>query len=439
MKGLRAKLNALSLADLGAGLRAMQVASTQRAVLDSIDVSLVLHDDTLINTATGEYRPLVHQEDSTFAETLASAARSLLGGRSPAPTLLLLLPPSHFVATHYQLNVSGEKLLRSALSLQAHTLLPAHDEPLLLGLAGNQGSGVALWYPVAAANALYQSFRAQDLLLGALMPRSLALLEEGDIPEPQVVEDSDATHRNHLCYQQGQLTACFTVSQRDLSQDVFQQQWQQETARAGGAPQRKAATREDWSALRRCIRPLRGYSFIPHQAETAGRKTIRRQQQRRAAVAAVAVVALLCLPFLNNALRKAWLERELDQYLELSSEARESQAAVIAMENQWGAVLEYPRQDLGSVLLILNTYIDSSLSTFSLNKGVVDITGFAQDPALLIEQLSQHEEFYGVNQSRSSADASSNLGARFGIRMNLSNVDFPGYETRYPPSPQPAP
>ena len=42
MKGLRAKFNTPSLSELGSGLRAMQSATVQRAVLGSISVSLVL-------------------------------------------------------------------------------------------------------------------------------------------------------------------------------------------------------------------------------------------------------------------------------------------------------------------------------------------------------------------------------------------------------------
>jgi hypothetical protein len=130
------------------------------------------------------------------------------------------------------------------------------------------------------------------------------------------------------------------------------------------------------------------------------------------------------------------LQHRLDTYLAQSATARESQAAVIALENQWGAVLDYPRQDVSGMLLILNSFIDNSLSSFTLARGVVDISGYTQDPALLIEQLSEREEFHGVSQSRSSASASGARGDRFSIRMNVSNVDFPDYEARYPAMPQ---
>ncbi|MDR0781427.1 MAG: hypothetical protein LBF16_12170 [Pseudomonadales bacterium] len=435
MKGLRAKLNSLSLSDLGAGLRALQVASSQRAVLESLDVSLVLCDDVLINTLTGEYRRL----DDSAPATLARAAASLLADKTPAPTVFLLLPPSHFVATRYQLQVSGEKLLRSALSLQVHTLLPSYEAPLLLGLAGSQGSGAALWYPAAEAAALCRAFQEQGLLLGALMPRTLALLDEAATGEAQVLVDSDAEHSTCVSFQHGSLSSFLTVSQHDLEQEVFYRQWQQETQRqqetqqSAGRPHPSVARCEGWRELRRLLKPQRGYAFIPADAEASGWRRIRRQQQKVGAVAALVLLGVLCLPFLNNAIRKTWLEHELESALAQSAVARESQAAVVALEDEWGAVLDYPRQDTATILLALNGLIENALSNFSLDKGVVDIQGISQDQALLIERLAENEAFFDVSQSRSSsAGAASGGGDRFGIRMSVSGVDFPAYNARHP-------
>ncbi len=428
MKGLRAKINSLSLSDLGSGLRALQTASSQRAVFESLEVSLVLCDGALINTATGEYRDVADSEP----DTLARAAASLLTSRKDTPAVFLLLPPSHFVATRYQLHVSGEKLLRSALSLQAHSLLPSYEEPLLLGLAGHQGTGTALWFPERKATRLCQAFSEEGLLLGALMPRTLALVDDASV-ESQVILDSDATHQSYLHFQQGTLLNLLTVSQLDLEQEVFNRQWQQETQQIAGPAQRNVQGRNDWCALRRMLTPRRGYAFIPAEAEAAGWHRIRQKQQKVGAVAALALVGLLCLPFLYNAAQKAWLERELEIYLEQSAAARESQAQVLALEAEWGAVLEYPRQDVGGLLLELNSVMENSLSSFNLDKGVIDIQGFAPDPAQLIEDLAANETFYDVSQSRSSSGgAASGRGDRFGIRMGVSGVDFRSYEARYP-------
>ena len=103
------------------------------------------------------------------------------------------------------------------------------------------------------------------------------------------------------------------------------------------------------------------------------------------------------------------------------------------MDESWGAISMYPIQDVGEVLLVMNAFIDNALSSFTINKGVVDISGYTQDPALLIEQLSEREEFFDVGQSRSSsAGNTGSRGDRFGVRLNVSNVDFPAYEALYP-------
>jgi len=428
MKGLRAKINSLSLSDLGAGLRALQVASSQRAVLDSLDASLVLCDNVLINTSTGESRQ-IHSSEPAM---LAAAAASLLAERKPSPTVFLLLPPSHFVATRYQLNITGEKLVRSALSLQAHALLPAYDEPLLLGLAGQSGTGTALWFPERRATALHAAFQAEGLLLGAVMPRSLALLEDAT-SDVQVLQDADAVNQTYVSFANETLSGFLTASQRDLEHDVFNRQWQNETHQIAGAPQHLIGGSDGWRALRRVLKPRRGYAFIPSQAEDAGWHRIRRQQQKVAMVSALVVVALLCVPFLKNAVHKMLLERELETHPAQSAAARESQAAVLAMEDEWGAVLEYPRQDVGNILLELNSAMENSLSNFSVNKGVVEIQGFSVDTAQLIEELAQNEAFYDVTQNRSSsAGAADRSGDRFGIRLGVSGIDFPAYEARYP-------
>jgi len=72
--------------------------------------------------------------------------------------------------------------------------------------------------------------------------------------------------------------------------------------------------------------------------------------------------------------------------------------------------------------------VQSSLTSFSMNKGVIDISGSTDDPAYLVELLAQREEFFNVAQSTNTRGG----GAQFGIRMNLSSTDFEAYEEKYP-------
>ena len=425
-------LRTLQLADIGSALQSLYMGTARHAVMETVDLSLVLHDDNLINTANGESRRLQAGEQP-FEKQLAEAARSLAGSRSASASILLLWPPASFIATHYNFRIQGEQLLRSSLQLQAHTLIPAYDESLLLGLDGSRSEGTALWFPGRRADRIFAAFNEAGLLLAALIPRSLALLTEGQ-SEASVL-DEDASHVTQLVRQDGALFSLLTLSKVDLEQEDFRQQWEQETGNLARANVVTISTAENWCALRRLVRPSSNCLFFPHAALARGKQIVARKQRKLMAGLAALLVLACSLPFISNAARIFMLEKELTEFRELSAEARASQNAVFDMEDAWGAVADYPGQDVAGVLLTLNSLIENSLSTFSLNKGVLDITGFAQDPALLLDQLAQQETFFDVSQSRSSAGGGSFAqGDRFGFRMNLSGVDFEDYTENHPAS-----
>lgn len=435
MKALKAALDKLSLQELGTAARSLVDASAHREVLQRIDTSLVFVDGLLINTLSGEYRE-VGAVARPAPALLAQAARDLLPARDVPPSLLLLLPPADFAATRFELALSSDKLLRSALKLQAHTLVPAYDEELMLGLhSGGASEGVALWYPSRQANELFAAFAEQGLFLAAVMPRTLALLQlrEGSNGD-EVLLDEDARHSTLVECHEGSVRNLLSIRQVDLEQEAFAAQWQAELAKSGSITLR-AHGAETWRELRRAVRAQAPYSFFPAGAEQTGRELISHKQRRVLNIAAAVVVAALFLPFLNNWVQIQLLESRVEELREASAGARAAQAAVYQMEDEWGAVAEYPHQNVGRVLLTLNELIDSSLTSFEINKGVVDISGFAQDPALLIEQLAEREDFYNVSQSsNSSGDQGASRGQRFGIRFNVSGIDFPAYEAKYPVS-----
>lgn len=430
MKALKAALEKLSLQELGSAVGSLYDASAHRQILEKVDTSLVLVDGVLINTLSGEYRQLGEPESRPDPASIAEAARSLLPARETPASILLLLPPADFAATRFHLALSGDKLLRSALKLQAHSMIPAYEEELLLALHSGGGSdGVALWYPARLANALFTAFAEHGLFLAALMPRTLALVHgEGD----EVLLDEDRRHSTLVDCRQGSVRTLLSLRKADLEQEAFAAQWHGELAKCGPLTAHMAGD-EGWRGLRRLVSPQAPYCFFAAGSEKAGRDLITHNQRRMMKVAAGVVVAALFLPFLFNWVQIQLLENRVAGLQEESAVARQSQGAVYQMEDAWGVVAEYPRQDVASVLLALDELFESSLSSFEIDRGVVDITGFAQDPALLIEQLAEREDFYNVSQSSSSSgDMSSERGQRFGIRFNVSGIDFPAYEAKYP-------
>jgi hypothetical protein len=434
MKPLKAALDKLSLQELGTAVRSLYDASAHREILAKVDTSLVLVDGVLVNTLSGEYRLAVEDGLRPSAAQLAQAARELLPSREAPPSILLLLPPADFAVTRFNLALSGDKLLRSALKLQSHALIPAYEDDLLFGLhSGGSNEGVALWYPARHANELFTAFEEQGLFLAALMPRTLALLQAREGSSDEVLLDEDQRHSTLVESRQGSVRAMLSLRQVDLQQDAFAAQWQGELAKLG-AVTLHAKGQDAWREMRRLVKPLTPYCFFAAGAEKVGRDLIAHNQRRVFNIAAGVLVAALFLPFLNNWVQIQILQSRVENLREESTAARQSQAAVFQMEDEWGVVAEYPRQDVGKILLTLQELIDSSLSSFEIDRGVVDISGFAQDPALLIDQLAEREDFYNVSQSSSSSgDSSFSRGERFGIRFNVSGVDFPGYEEKYPP------
>jgi hypothetical protein len=434
MKPLKAALDKLSLQELGTAVRSLYDASAHREILEKVDTSLVLADGLLINTLSGEYRQT--SDDAGLKPTatqIAQAARDLLPGRDAPPSILLLLPPADFAVTRFNLALSSDKLRRSALKLQAHALIPAYEDELLLGMhSGGSNEGVALWYPARQANELFTAFEEQGLFLAALMPRTLALLQVREGTSDEVLLDEDQRHSTLVESEQGSVRTLLSLRQVDLQQEAFAAQWQSELAKSGTVTLH-ASGHAAWREMRRLVQPQAAYCYFAAGAEKVGRELIAKNQRRVFNIAAGVLVAALFLPFLNNWVQLQILESRVENLREESTAARQSQAAVFQMEDEWGAVSDYPRQDVGKIMLSLQELIDSALSSFEIDRGVVDISGFAQDPALLIEQLAEREDFYNVSQSSSSSgDSSFSRGERFGIRFNVSGVDFPGYEAKYP-------
>ncbi len=433
MKALRATLSKYSLAELISAGRLLLADSVHQDVLGSIACSLVLQDDVLINTINGEFRPLTIEPGQRREVAIAQAARLLVGLRAQSHGILLLLPPSDFISSRYQLSLKGESMVRSAIALQAHTLIPGYDEELLLGINAQSSEGVALWLPARTAEALFVAFQAEQLFLAALMPRTLALPTAEQLQQDLILQDEDASHLAQMEFRAGVVRCQLVITQQDLEQPAFAEQWQNETAKAAPALHIRCGNREFWNSKRSLIVARENYCFFPKGAEQFGKQKLLQKQKRLGTIAAGVLVVLLCLPFVGNLIQSLWLQSQVNQLREASADARRSQAAVYAMEDEWGAVAGYPRQNVAKVLLTLNQSIHSSLTTFALNKGVVDLSGFAQDPALLVEQLAEREEFHEVGQSRSSSGADGGTrGDRFGIRLNLSGVDFKKYEALYP-------
>src|SRR5690606_534039 len=234
--------------------------------------------------------------------------------------------------------------------------------------------GVALWYPAARTDELFEAFSARGLFLAALMPRSLALAP-ADAPQRLLIRDEDGRYSTVMLVEGGAVQRLLTVSRRDLEQEEFARQWEQATAQLRGERPVTSARLEDWTALRQQVEPRASYCFLPEGSLREGRRLVAVKRRKLGAGLAAAAVLVLCLPFIANWVRIQRLEGILENHLEMSSQARALQDSVLAMETEWGALYEYPRQDVIGVLRALNGVITGTLQSFRINKGLVDITG----------------------------------------------------------------
>lgn len=423
-------LEKIPVREIGLKIQALLPARRHSDILNRLDASLLLFDKTLVDTATGATIEIEVNEELSWPEALARAARQLLSGKDDKQ-VMLLLPTVDFIATAYSMNMPGEKLVRSALELQSQSLIPAYDEKLLLAVDAAHTDGVALWFNENEANRLFRAFSHEGLFLGAIMPRSLALLDkpqDGGEQRTLLINDEEGGNISFMQVKGTSIRRLLTVNKLDLEQDVFAKQWDIETSQLKGDAVCNMTTMDDWKAIKRKVEPVPEYCFLPAGA-IAEEKRIDFVRKSKAAMAVAAcLVLLLFAPFIARWLELRELREDLETALSQSEEPRRLQASIFDMEQEWGALYEYPDQQVANVLVSLNEVTQRSLTSFSINKGVIDITGATDDPAYLVALLAEREEFNNVGQSTSTRGA----GSQFGIRLNLSSVDFAEYEEKYP-------
>jgi len=422
-------LDKIPVRELGLKVQAFLPLGNHSELVSDIDFSLLLYDKSLINTTNGNTAQISPQGEEHFFDAMARTARTLQL-QTDKDRLLLLLPTNDFIATAFNMNVGGEKLVRSALELQSHSLIPAYDEDLLLAVNAKSQEGVALWFNEGETNRLFRAFEKQGLFLSAIMPRSLALVEpQSDEARVILINDEEGETLSFLQVKGDSILRLLTVNKADLEQDVFAKQWELETGQLKGEAVKNMTSMEDWQALNRVVEPLAEYCFFPAGAVEEEKRISFARKNKIGGVVAACLVLLIFAPFISNWLTIRDLQNELERVQEMTAEPRRLQASIFDMDEEWGAMEEYPDQDVANVLISLNQVIQSSLTSFSINKGVIDITGSTDDPAYLVELLAEKEEFYNVGQSTNTRGG----GSQFGIRMNLSSVDFDAYEEKYPP------
>ncbi len=406
----------------------MLFADAGRELLRRVDASLLVFGKQMLHVESGnriELPPDAGAPNAVAieAESLAGAARGLLGGEDEH-AILLLLPPAEFVATESELpGVSGENL-HSALRLQMENVLPALDQELELAVHESEpGAQIALWMKSSRINALQAAFAAKDLFLAAVKPRILhspaarSGLVDADGAGPTFAQSTAA----------GVLRQWKHVDAADLEDGQFAEQWDSELRAASAGKSQRVESLEQYAAnLDRQAHA--DYCFFPQAAVARCRREERRRHLLRASAALGVVAALACAPFAWQQVRIMELSAQLESRRELSTLARADRDVVVDFENRWGAVTDFPEQDVREAMYTLQRVLrPNRLSDLEVSEGEIRIQGTSEDPQSILQQLEQDPAFAEVVFSRATNND------QYHIDLRLAETNFEAYMARYFP------
>ena len=407
---------------LPAPLRRLLFADPGRELLRQVDATLLVFGNQALHVETGNVAELPSQAGKVDARALAVCARKLLGADKER-SILLLLPPAEFAATETDLpGVSGENL-HSALVLQIENTLPALEEPLQLAVHGSEdGAQVVLWMKSQRIHELHQAFAGEGLFLAAVKPRIL----HSQAPRSGLV-DADGAGLTFARSAAGVLRQWKHVDAADLEQEEFAAQWDAEVrAASAGKSLQIDSIAQCEAALDRDVHA--DYSFFPYEAVAMCRRREQRRHMLRASFALGVIALLAATPFLYQQFRIGELNGRLETRRDLSAQARAHREVVVDFENRWGAIENFPEQDVRATMFTLQqVLVPNRLSDLEISEGVIRIQGTSEDPQSILQQLEQNPQFTEVVFSRATSND------QYYIDLRLADVNFEAYMARYFP------
>ena len=397
--------------------------TTNRSTDQSAEDASVVPSLGLLEAPSGE-RPLT--EGEIDAAAVAKAAKHLLAGPDSEHSVLLLLAPSEFLVTKQHMpGLSGANLI-SAITLQQETILPACDEALALAVSdgGADDNRLALWIRQARLTALFDAFASQGLALAALAPRMLALMHS---EQTSLLLDDDGRDTTFISARGAVLEQWLQIQNAELAESAFAEQWQEQLA-AFEAEARQTLTAAQDYAMGQRVEVETSYGFFPSGALASSRRRTQRRQLKIAAGLLVGLMGLAASPFLTQSFELQMAKARLDTNRELSVETRQDQAVVVKFENRWGAINEFPQQDVAAAMFRLQELLaGEQLSSLELSEGLIRIQGTSSDPQAILQRLEQDPLFTEVVFSRATSNT------RYYIDLRLATVNFGAYRVRHFP------
>lgn len=420
------QLQAQLLSYLPHGIKAFIDGSSRRDLLRKIDTCLLVFDNQVADIESGRVIKFQEQLEPADPELLASACKSLLADNGGEGSILLLMPPSLFIATCQLLPGVNKDNIVAALTLQTESLLPANTSSVSLAInpkaAEHSSEPAALWIRNDAMIGLFDAFAQQDLFVAAIKPRVLNLQ-----PDQSGYLDADSSNLTFVETTQDVLLRWVQTTRGDLEQAELQQQWQNSiTNETGSQPTELKEIRQYLNLVDR--QNCADYSFFPQGALNARRQVEKGRKLVMAAAAVVAVLILSSVPFLFQSFQFRSLAATLEAERELSFEARQDQAIVVNFENEFGVIDDFPEQRIRDAMFTLqNALSPNQLSSLEITKGQINIQGTSTEPQSILQRLERDPMFTEVAFSRATNND------RYFIGLRLSTVNFDAYMVRYFP------
>jgi len=408
---------------LPAKLRRVFLGDPKAELRNTISDRLMVFGNALVHINSGRTSSLSKDFDSL---QLAIAAKHLLDESHATAKIELLLAPSEFVATTQAMPGISDENLESALSLQQETLLPALDQELAMCASKKPSEEnedvVALWVAEQRLQELFDAFSKEGLQLVTIQPRVLAISKPDSVVE--LIED-EAEYLTAIRIDDGVITNWLQTEKSDLEQPQFAEQWAAEIAMLNNPVQIDSSNHDLYLQNHE---NQSQYLFFPHGALDARKRVEKGRQLLVAASVAAGVMLLAAIPFIYQSIEFRMANSQLQATREMSTDARSDQSIVVNFENQWGAINDYPNQELRAAMFKLQEVLgDERLSSLELSEGLVRIQGTSPDPQAILQRLEQDPMFTEVVFSRATNNT------RYYIDLRLATVSFEAYMVRYFP------
>ena len=223
--------------------------------------------------------------------------------------------------------------------------------------------------PAGPTDGLFDAFTSQGLALAALAPRTLALVQSA---QAYLLLDDDGRDTTFI-RTRGVLEQWLQIQNAELGEPAFAEQWQEQLA-AFEAEARQTLTAAQDYAVGQPLAVEPAYGFFPSGALTVSRQRTQRRQLKIAAGLLVGLLGLAASPFLAQSFELQMAIARLESNRELSVEARQDQAVVVEFENRWGAINEFPQQNVAAAMFRLQEVLaGEQLSSLELSEGLIRI------------------------------------------------------------------